>query len=78
MTKNILLKHGVLPRMLDRAAAAAYCGVSINHFLAQVPVSPVLLGSKKLWDRKRLDEYLDQLSDGADHSRTPEEWLALA
>lgn len=47
------------PRLLDRQDAAEYCGVSVNHFLTHVPVGPRLIGSKKLWDRKEIDAWLD-------------------
>lgn len=48
------------PRLMDRRLAAAYCGVSINHFLLHVPVDPVILGTKKLWDRRQIDRWLDR------------------
>jgi hypothetical protein len=48
--------------LLDRQLAAAYCGVSVNHFLAHVPVPSLQIGEKRLWDRQRIDEWLD-----ADH-----------
>ena len=61
------------PRLLPRELAAAYCGVSVNHFLAHVPVACVELGAKKLWDRRAIDEWLD----GGSLS-TSEEWLNRA
>lgn len=47
------------PRLLDRQLAASYCGVSVNHFLLHVPVEPVRIGEKKLWDRAAIDRWLD-------------------
>lgn len=67
-------KH-IQPRMLNAAEAAAYCGVSPNHFHAHVRVAPVLIGTKKLWDVRALDEYLDRLS-GAEYTMTGDDWLA--
>jgi hypothetical protein len=64
------------PRLLDRAEAAAYCGVSINHFLAHVPVAPRLIGKKRLWDRAAIDKWLDAPATQAD-ARPASEWLQL-
>lgn len=61
------------PRLLPREMAAAYCGVSVNHFLAHVPVAHREIGSKKLWDRRAIDEWLD----GGDNTGS-EEWLERA
>lgn len=65
------------PRLLDRKDAAEYCGVSVNHFLEHVPVSPMKLGEKKLWDRRAIDEWLDGGSSGRDTTST-KEWLDRA
>lgn len=66
------------PRLLDRRDAAEYCGVSVNHFLTYCPVTPVGLGSKKLWDRYVIDNWLDRLNSAADNRITAEEWLSRA
>ena len=62
------------PRLLPRRLAAAYCGVSVNHFLAHVPVACVEVGTKKLWDRRAIDAWLD----GDDNSPSAEGWLDRA
>lgn len=56
---------GVLPfwpRLLSREQAAAYCGVSRGHFTAHCPVSVTLMGDRKLYDIKALDEWVDKLN----------------
>ena len=63
--------------MLDRQDAAEYCGVSVNHFLAHCPVDPTSIGTKKLWDRKAIDAWLDGPGGGGD-TPTAEEWLERA
>ncbi len=50
------------PRMMSRAVAAAYVGVSENHFAAHFPIQPVRLGKRKLYDKSEIDSYLDNLS----------------
>jgi len=49
------------PRLLSRDQAAAYCGVSANHFAAHCPLTPITIGARKLWDRHQLDQWLDTL-----------------
>lgn len=61
------------PRLLDRKGAAEYCGVSFNTFLAHVPVAPVHLGTKPLWDRHAIDAWLD-----GGNVPISEEWLDRA
>jgi hypothetical protein len=64
----------VLPgweRMLSRERAAAYCGVSVNHFDRECPVAPVRLGARVLYDRHRIDAWLDGLAGGADAAPDP-------
>lgn len=51
------------PRLMGRKLAAAYCGISEEHFEATVPVTPRRLGTRKLWDRKSLDEWADRLDN---------------
>jgi hypothetical protein len=57
--------------MLSRERAAAYCGVSVNHFDRECPVAPVRLGARVLYDRRRIDVWLDRLADGADVASDP-------
>lgn len=52
------------PRLLSRDAAAAYCGMSHNHFDEHVAksVPPLNFGRRNLWDIKTLDRWLDERS----------------
>lgn len=51
-------------RMLTKIEAANYCGFnSVEGFDGAVPVAPVKIGSKVLYDQKALDAWLDQLSN---------------
>lgn len=52
------------PRLMAQATAAAYCGISLSHFLGACPVAPVKIGEKPLWDRQDLDRWIDALHDG--------------
>lgn len=58
------------PRALDREEAAAYLSISPNHLERLVPVQPVLIGARKLWDRAALDAFVSSLS-GAATDRSP-------
>lgn len=48
---------------MGRELAAAYLGVSAGT-LATVPVAPVRIGTRILWDRQALDAYVDRLGFG--------------
>lgn len=50
--------------MLSREEAAAYCGISPNHFDEHVGkvVEPIPLGKRKLWDIRALDRFIDSIS----------------
>ncbi|WP_208990167.1 hypothetical protein [Pseudovibrio brasiliensis] len=51
-------------RMLKRADAASYCGLSATSFLANCPVPAVLLpGGRKVWDVKDLDRWIEGLKE---------------
>ena len=64
------------PRMLSRKLAAQYCGVSPPTFENWCPVKPVRVGSRVLYDRKRIDDWIDTL--GEPRSRGTNEWDADA
>jgi hypothetical protein len=59
--------------------AAAYCGVSVNHFLAHCPVPPFDgFGERaKRWDRHAIDAWLDGGVSGG-NMPTIEELLSRA
>ena len=53
------------PRLLSRAQAAAYCGIGESFFDARVPVAPLSIGDRRLWDRVALDRWIDALADAS-------------
>jgi hypothetical protein len=64
------MKHGSMlgQRLLTRAQAAAYCGVSVGSFLTLCPVRPIALGDDKRLERYdivALDEWIDGLKTNA-------------
>jgi predicted DNA-binding transcriptional regulator AlpA len=55
-------------RMLTTEEAASYCGfTSASAFKAQARVRPVNYGKFVRYDRQRLDEWLDTLTQSAEH-----------
>jgi hypothetical protein len=58
------IPYGAWPRGLSAEEAAAYVGVSRNKFLAEVEEGlwpkPETRGSRKIWDRRRMDEAWDR------------------
>lgn len=55
-----------VPRLLSQKLAAAYLGLSDRAFETYwrqgIIPKPHRLGRRVLWDRKRLDQYVDELS----------------
>jgi hypothetical protein len=68
-----------VPRGLNRQAAAEYIGVGTTLFDAMVRdgrmPAPFRVGARVIWDRRKLDDAFDALSD-QDEDRNP--WDALA
>ena len=68
---------GIVPRLLTRQQAAAYCGISVPTFMLVCPISPVALGKGKRMERydiRSVDAWLDKLdNDGASLNN---DWLA--
>ena len=68
------------PRLLSRDQAAEYCGgISIGLFDETIgkQVPPIELNSRKLWDVRALDHYLDERSGLAPPALRPiEEGIA--
>jgi hypothetical protein len=65
------------PRLLDREAAAEYLSISSTYFEQHVAraVVPVLIGNRRRWDVRALDEWLDG-KRGLAHAPAPaEQWL---
>lgn len=63
------------PRLLSRTLAAAYIGLSTGS-LDRIPVPPVRIGSRVLYDRNSLDAYVDTLSTGGLADTAGDDWLA--
>lgn len=65
--KSQSTRQRVLPRMLRRADAAAYCGLSEPRFVEACPVPPIaIMGRIPRYDRHALDQWLDGLADDVD------------
>lgn len=48
-------------RLLKLKDAAAYCGLPTRYFRKNIGIPPVRLGPHELWDRSKLDAYIDAL-----------------
>jgi hypothetical protein len=74
---RVTAKIGILPRLLTREQAAAYCGVSLPTFMGICPVLPIALGaSKRLerYDLRALEQWIDTFS--GDKPSSGRDWLA--
>ena len=66
------------PRLMTKAEAAAYCGLSIRAFAMLCPVRPVALGADRRLERYdivALDEWIDRL--GGPGSKCGRDWLEM-
>lgn len=50
------------PRLLGAEQACAYLGLKSRDGLNSVPVRPVRIGARVLWDVRAIDAWLDQLA----------------
>ena len=68
------------PRLLSRAEAAAYCGVTVSAFSDYVRrgLVPKALKGTQRWDRKAIDAALDRASGIADPSEKGKGGLTAA
>jgi hypothetical protein len=77
MVRSVAKKVGIVPRLLTRQEAAAYCGVSVPTFDGICPVKAIALGNGKRlerFDRISLDRWINSLApDGPGMSK---DWLA--
>jgi hypothetical protein len=67
----------VVPRLLTRQQAAAYCGVSVPTFVGVCPIKAVALGrGKRLerFDRISLDRWIDSLT--STQQPVSKDWLS--
>lgn len=77
MSKSNTDKFSVIPRLLTRQQAAAYCGVSVPTFDGICPVKAIALGNGKRlerFDRISLDGWIDSLA--LNGRETSKDWLA--
>jgi hypothetical protein len=61
-SRTELLPVSLPPRLLARDEAAAYCGMSSNHFDKHCPIGALQFGARRLWDVRALDRWVDRLS----------------
>ena len=52
-------------RLLKLKDASAYCGLPPRNFRKHIGILPVRLGPHELWDRAKLDDYIDGLQGQA-------------
>jgi hypothetical protein len=67
----------VIPRLLTRQQAAAYCGVSVPTFSGICPIKAIALGTGKRlerFDRISLDRWISSLAAG--ELPVSKDWLA--
>ena len=78
MTDRDRLPRGITPRLLSEDAAAAYLGIHPETFEQHVRphIRPVEIGSRRLWDVKALDRWLDEASGLTEPLPTADDWLA--
>jgi ABC-type taurine transport system substrate-binding protein len=77
MSRSNTDRFAVVPRLLTRQQAAAYCGVSVPTFEGICSVKAIALGNGKRlerFDRVSLDAWIDSLAlDGPEMKK---DWLA--
>lgn len=74
---RVIAEVGIVPRLLTREQAAAYCGVSLPTFMGICPVRAIALGaSKRLerYDLRSLEQWIDTFS--GDKSSSGRDWLS--
>lgn len=51
-------------RCLSISEAAAYCGVSVTTFRAEIAcrIKPIAIGKRRVWDRLALDRWIGEQS----------------
>jgi hypothetical protein len=59
-------------RLLKLTDAAAYCGLKPRYFRKHIGIPPVRLGPHELWDRTKLDAYIDALQ--GEKPKSGEDW----
>jgi hypothetical protein len=74
------MKHGSAPgqRLLTKAEAASYCGLSLGVFSTLCPVRPIALGNDKRLERYdivELNKWIDGLGSGSE--KLGRDWLGV-
>ena len=71
MSGNNAIKLSIVPRLLTRQQAAAYCGVSVPTFVGVCPIKAVALGSSKRLERfgRRANAHDDRRRSQTSRSR---------
>jgi hypothetical protein len=59
-------------RLLKLKEAAEYCGLPTRFFRKHIGIAPVRLGPHELWDRAKLDAYIEALQGAKNPSG--EDW----
>lgn len=59
-------------RLLKLKEAAEYCGLPPRNFRKHIGIPPVRLGPHELWDKAKLDAYIDALQGEKASNR--EDW----
>lgn len=72
-----MTRTAVQPRLLNKADAASYCGVSEPVFERVVDVRPICLGGPRLarYDRLDLDAWIDRRKGGTS-TLSADDWLS--
>jgi len=79
MARQIALPPTLAPRLIARAAAAAYVNVSPTTFYEMVmggsmPKPKRLIGRRKAWDVRELDAAVDNLPDADNDNNDNDTW----
>lgn len=73
-----LARLGVTPRGFSREEAAAYIGigpVKFDELVAAGRMPPAKrIGSRRVWDRTKLDDAFDRLPDDGDDGEAEDVW----
>lgn len=70
--------YTIEPRLLSSEQAARYCGVSVPTFEGWCPVKPIRERNRVLYDRVKIDRWLDSISGiGPDSPPARKNWAAL-
>ena len=77
MRRSTDMRAAVMPRLLTKTEAAAYCGVSAPIFSEVCAVVPISLGEGvrlRRWDIRDLDEWIDRKAGRSPPLTPAEDW----